>query len=167
MTTYKSRPHPSIYRKIYEQHFGPIPKDELGRSYHIHHKDGNPFNNDPSNLEALSCVDHQHEHFLGVPLTEEHKNKLRETMLMREQDPEWIARKDEMRTKMSIAAKGNKNHLGHTHTPEARSKMDGFKGRTHTPEARAKIAAAGRRPCSEETKRKISEARRRKKAKLD
>jgi hypothetical protein len=25
------------YRKIYEDKFGPIPKDEMGRSFHIHH----------------------------------------------------------------------------------------------------------------------------------
>ena len=35
------------YRKIYEQHHGPIPIDESGRTYDIHHIDGNHFNNDP------------------------------------------------------------------------------------------------------------------------
>ncbi len=62
MNTYKSRPHPSVYRKIYEQNFGPIPKDEQGRSYHIHHKDHDPFNNDPSNLEAIPSRVHMIEH---------------------------------------------------------------------------------------------------------
>lgn len=46
------------YRKIYVAHYGPIPKDEFGRSYEVHHKDGNRFNNDPNNLTALSINDH-------------------------------------------------------------------------------------------------------------
>ena len=50
------------YRKIYEHHYGPIPTDELGRSYHIHHKDGNKKNNHPANLEALSIVEHYNIH---------------------------------------------------------------------------------------------------------
>lgn len=50
------------YRKIYENHYGPIPKDEKGRSYHIHHIDGNRKNNTPSNLQALSVQDHYNVH---------------------------------------------------------------------------------------------------------
>jgi hypothetical protein len=34
------------YRKIYENHYGKIPN-----GYHIHHIDGNPFNNDISNIQ--------------------------------------------------------------------------------------------------------------------
>lgn len=51
------------YRKIYETHYGPIPRDELGRSYDIHHKDGNRSNNDPTNLVALSIQDHYDVHY--------------------------------------------------------------------------------------------------------
>jgi len=51
------------YRKIYEQNFGPIPKDEEGRTYEVHHKDGNRLNNDPSNLVALSIKEHYEEHY--------------------------------------------------------------------------------------------------------
>lgn len=40
MTTY-FRTNNRTYRRIYEQHYGPIPKDEQGRSYEIHHIDGN------------------------------------------------------------------------------------------------------------------------------
>jgi hypothetical protein len=36
-------------RKIYEEKFGPIPK-----GYIIFHKDGNMWNDDPDNLEAIS-----------------------------------------------------------------------------------------------------------------
>lgn len=50
------------YRKIYEQHYGKISKDELGRTYDIHHIDGNHSNNDPSNLVALSMQQHYDIH---------------------------------------------------------------------------------------------------------
>lgn len=50
------------YRKIYQQHYGEIPTDELGRSYHIHHKDGNHFNNHHSNLQAVSLQEHYEIH---------------------------------------------------------------------------------------------------------
>jgi hypothetical protein len=50
------------YRKIYEKHFGPIPVDEDGRSYEIHHVDGNRSNNSPNNLKALSIKDHYQVH---------------------------------------------------------------------------------------------------------
>jgi len=52
----------SNYRKIYENHLGPIPKDEKGRSYHIHHIDGDRKNNNPNNLQALSIQDHYTVH---------------------------------------------------------------------------------------------------------
>ena len=50
------------YRKIYENHFGPIPKEENGRSYEIHHIDGNHSNNDPNNLVAVSLQEHYDIH---------------------------------------------------------------------------------------------------------
>ena len=51
------------YRKIYEQHFGKIPKDEYGRSYQIHHIDGNRNNNDISNLKCVSIQEHYDIHY--------------------------------------------------------------------------------------------------------
>lgn len=51
------------YRRIYENHFGLIPKDIDGRSYEIHHIDGNPKNNDPSNLVALTIQEHYDIHY--------------------------------------------------------------------------------------------------------
>lgn len=50
------------YRKIYERHFGPIPKDDQGRSYHIHHRDRNHNNNNPENLQAVSLEEHYQIH---------------------------------------------------------------------------------------------------------
>jgi len=45
------------YRKIYENHYGKIPN-----GYHIHHIDGNPFNNDISNLKCVSAEEHSEIH---------------------------------------------------------------------------------------------------------
>jgi hypothetical protein len=50
------------YRKIYENHHGPIPKDSSGRTYHIHHVDGNHENNDPKNLKCVSIQEHYDIH---------------------------------------------------------------------------------------------------------
>jgi len=42
------------YRNIWSFHNGDIPKDERGRSYHIHHLDGNRRNNYPHPEAYLS-----------------------------------------------------------------------------------------------------------------
>lgn len=51
------------YRKIYEDAFGPIPKDNDGRSYEIHHVDGNHTNNELSNLKCVSIKEHYNIHY--------------------------------------------------------------------------------------------------------
>lgn len=51
------------YRKIYENHYGSIPKEEDGRTYEIHHIDGNHSNNDPSNLVAITIQEHYNIHY--------------------------------------------------------------------------------------------------------
>ena len=50
------------YRKIYKNHVGPIPRDNTGRTYDIHHIDGNRDNNHPDNLMALSIQEHYELH---------------------------------------------------------------------------------------------------------
>jgi hypothetical protein len=50
------------YRKIWSNHYGPIPKDEQDRSYEIHHIDGNRKNNDLSNLMCVSIQEHYEIH---------------------------------------------------------------------------------------------------------
>jgi hypothetical protein len=52
-----------FYRKIYEAHHGPIPIDEEGRTYEIHHIDGDHSNNDPSNLKAVTVKEHYNIHY--------------------------------------------------------------------------------------------------------
>lgn len=50
------------YRKIYERYHGSIPKDNKGRSFEIHHIDGNHDNNDITNLMAVSIEEHYKIH---------------------------------------------------------------------------------------------------------
>jgi hypothetical protein len=57
------RVRPNInYRKIYEQHHGPIPIDSDGRRYEVHHVDGDHNNNDPNNLRAVTIQEHFNIH---------------------------------------------------------------------------------------------------------
>jgi len=51
------------YRKLYEQYYGPIPRDTNGRTYEIHHIDGNHKNNEPKNLIAVSIQEHYNIHY--------------------------------------------------------------------------------------------------------
>jgi hypothetical protein len=50
------------YRRIWESHYGTIPKDDDGRTYEIHHIDGDSRNNDISNLKCVSIKDHYDIH---------------------------------------------------------------------------------------------------------
>ncbi len=51
------------YRKIYEDHNGPIPSDDSGRTYEIHHINGNRLDNSIDNLLCVSITDHYQIHF--------------------------------------------------------------------------------------------------------
>ena len=51
------------YRKIYKNHIGIIPEDYTGRTYDIHHIDGDRSNNTIDNLIALSIQDHYDLHY--------------------------------------------------------------------------------------------------------
>lgn len=51
------------YRKIWEHYYGPIPVDEDGRSYEIHHKDGDRNNNHIENLLCVSIKEHYDIHY--------------------------------------------------------------------------------------------------------
>ena len=52
-----------IYRKVYEKVFGPIPLDLNGRSYEIHHIDGNHDNSDINNLLCVTIQEHYDIHY--------------------------------------------------------------------------------------------------------
>ena len=59
MSIYSTTDH----RKIYEAFIGPIPKDEDGRSYEIHHIDGNHSNNNITNLKCVTITEHFDIHY--------------------------------------------------------------------------------------------------------
>ena len=61
MSTYHTRT--KTHRKIYEKHYGPIPCEPNGRSYDIHHIDGDHSNNDPTNLIAVTTQEHYDIHY--------------------------------------------------------------------------------------------------------
>lgn len=46
-----------LHRIVWSEVFGPIPE-----GHHIHHRDGNPANNEPSNLQCLPAARHLSEH---------------------------------------------------------------------------------------------------------
>jgi hypothetical protein len=46
-----------LHRSIWIHHHGPIPS-----RHDIHHVDGNPFNNDPSNLQCIESTKHKIKH---------------------------------------------------------------------------------------------------------
>lgn len=53
----------SIHRRLYKKWHGSIPTDEYGRTYDIHHKDGNHANNSPENLIAIPIQEHYDIHY--------------------------------------------------------------------------------------------------------
>jgi len=53
----------NIHRKIWEQNFGKIPKDKKGRTYEIHHIDGNHKNNNLENLICVTIEEHYKIHY--------------------------------------------------------------------------------------------------------
>lgn len=52
----------STHRVIWVKNFGEIPKDEEGRTFEIHHKDGNRTNNSIDNLMCISIQEHLNIH---------------------------------------------------------------------------------------------------------
>ena len=50
-------------RLVYKKYFGEIPKDTNGRSYEVHHIDGNHKNNDINNLKLVTIDEHYAIHY--------------------------------------------------------------------------------------------------------
>lgn len=64
MSIYLSKPKKINYRKLWEQYNNcKIPKDNTGRTYDIHHIDGNRNNNTKENLYACSIEEHYAIHY--------------------------------------------------------------------------------------------------------
>jgi hypothetical protein len=128
------------YRWVWEKNFGPIPKDENGVSYQIHHIDGNRANNDLSNLMCISLEEH----------IEIHK---------KQKDWASVAFLEQM--------KGRKA-TGWKHSDETKKKLSellkkgvtGMKGKTHSDDTKRKMSDAKIGIVfSEEHKQKLSESK--------
>ena len=72
-----------LHRLIYEDYY----KCTLLPSTDIHHIDGNPRNNDPSNLQAISHSDHISLHHKGKPIPDHVKENLRKANLGKSPSP--------------------------------------------------------------------------------
>jgi hypothetical protein len=124
------------YRKIYEHHHGPIPVDDLGRTYEIHHRDGDHHNNHPSNLQCVSVQEHYDIHYA---------------------QEDWsacfcIAKRLKL-TKEQIS------DLIRAHNRNRTGSNNPFWGRTHSEFSKSLMSAANKgRKMSEEAKRKMSQA---------
>ena len=103
------------YRKIWEDANGPIPKDELGRSYEIHHIDGNRKNNDLSNLMCVSIQEHY----------DIHKNQKDYCAAFRISQRLNISNEERLECLNNLAEskRGNKIWLGRKHTIETKLKI--------------------------------------------
>lgn len=88
------------YRKIYEQFYGV----KIAKGYHIHHKDMNHWNNDPSNLEALTPDEHAQKHGFLNNFIMAQSTALERSHMSR--------RRPENRAKAALKSIGNKNSLG-------------------------------------------------------
>lgn len=160
------------YRKLWEEAFGPIPKEVDGRSYEIHHIDGDNTNNVLSNLQCVTAREHYEIHKRQGDLRAAWIIKQRLKLSVEElenlrRDYVEVPFSVEHRQKMSEAQKGRKI------SEETRLKMSKSqkerKRKPHSEETKAKISKTvsnlERKPHSEETKRKISEAKKGKKVK--
>lgn len=106
-------------------------------------KDLQSFNPDMSEYPKIGRRGISHGNFReGYVTPEETKQKLREAMLAREQDPEWLAKKPEIIAKMSASKTG---------IPSPK------KGIPMSEESKQKMRDAIRPPISEEQKKKISQ----------
>lgn len=150
----------SDYRKIWQDHYGPIPVDEIGRSYEIHHIDGNKKNNNITNLIALSIKDHFEIHLKQG----DYESAQLVAARMYKEFSGW-KHKEETIKKISESLKGKKRK---PFTEETRRRMsERKKGKKFS----KKLKQSGLQSkkgiiFSEETRRKISEAKKGKKLKL-
>jgi hypothetical protein len=150
------------YRKIWESINGPIPKDEQGRSYEIHHIDGNRDNNSIDNLKCVSIEDHYKIHLeqndfgachaievrmgvapsVGWTHSQDTKDKIRRTLTGRKQTPEHI----------------ENVRLGRLRNNSDKKTADTLRGRKQSKETRnkrSKSLMGTKRPKSQEQRDKI------------
>lgn len=144
------------YRKIWVDAFGPIPEDSAGRSYEIHHIDGNRFNNELSNLKCVSIEEHLNIHFLQGDEGAVHAIKLR----LQELSQGW-KHSNSTKEKISKAKKGVKR--GPYSSSHCKAISEGKKGIKRNEESIRKMVETrkknGSYKVSDETIRKRLEAK--------
>lgn len=165
------------YRKIWEEAYGPIPKDKEGRSYEIHHIDGNRENNSLKNLICLSVQEHYKLHFKqgdeaachairlrmkGYNLTgwhhsEETKQKMRKPRLKRECT--YCAKKVGNLFRHELTCKVNPSRKTLSLSKEHRQKISqALKGHKHSEDTKRKISKAHKgKEISDQHKQKLRE----------
>jgi hypothetical protein len=131
------------YRKIWKDANGPIPKDQLGRSYEIHHIDGNRKNNELSNLIYVSMEDHykihlyQKDYEAAFIIAQKINLRLEESIHINQKMAETKKGKklsEETKRKISEAHKGKK------HSEETKRKIgEAHQGKKHSDEAKQKM----------------------------
>lgn len=153
------------YRRIWINENGPIPVDENGQSYEIHHINGNRSDNELSNLICVSIREHFNIHL------EQGDAAACASILQR-----MVASPEEYKEKLKLySLKGDKHPMwGKTHTEEAKRKIGEASskrnkgkgnpryGKSHTNETRKKISenrkGKGTGPKTAETRKKMSES---------
>ena len=146
----------SFYRKIWENVFGEIPKDEFGRSYEIHHIDGNRKNNSIENLKCVSIQEHLDIHLkqkdeaaihaikirmntnsIGWKHSAKTKRKMRESALGKPGTNIGRIWTDEVNKKRSDALIGKKR------TEEDKIKMSGSRKKINCPNCNLMLGNSG------------------------
>ena len=129
-----------IYRKIWTEHFGDIPKDAAGRSYEIHHIDGNRNNNSIDNLICVDINEHYRIHhdrkeygacnkiLKRMKLSVKETSKLNsELMIKLWKDPEYRNMQEARQKKMWE----NEDYVKKFHSAASQSNLDRVTNKTH------------------------------------
>jgi ribosomal protein S24E len=117
----------SAYYKIWNDH---NPDDLMpDKGFVIHHKDGNPNNNEISNLQKMTDVDHKKLHALkcnhpntGRKFSKEIRKKLSESHKGQKAWNKGTPMKEEVKEKLRISCKGKSGFMGY-HTQETKLKI--------------------------------------------
>ena len=148
------------YRKLWENTYGPIPKDAYGRSYEIHHIDGNRENNSIENLKCISIEEHYKLHLEQGDTNACHAIKIR---MSEEPNLTGWKHSEEVKEKISKAKKGVKRGV---YSEEHRKAIsEGKKGKLRNRESILKMVETrkknGSYKVSKETTQKRQETKKR------
>lgn len=101
----------SLHREIYKANIGAIPEGS-----HIHHRDGNPLNNEPENLECLTASEHVKEHLsdeafvelrrLGKIRFQSYQKERAEWMKTTPEGQEWTKKHHQMIIEKAVEKRG-------------------------------------------------------------